>query len=362
VSVLSLTLLLVSGVVVATGQLINPLRLKHTFVATIIFAVMCAAGAEVGRALFYVPFTTNYVFGFGLLMLFLATVRLGTEMELSKKVAFLIFPIGLLAGLSNEHTPPVVLGIGAVAIIVHAMGLVDLKLKRLHYHAFFSLLAGYLLLFFAPGQDVRYSNVDKNSGFEELLTNLPVRVWKVLTLLVEHSVPFFIFAVILVALVFLRAWFRREISVAFWPALMLLVSLGMAVTVTASPLIGQRLLFASYAALAVSTAGALFYLSRVPLLFWICGIGAVISSSMYLRQAFDVYSDFHAAYSGHLENVVAAQKAGKTDPVFSPYKFNFRATKEFVRAEYFSTDPGHRLNVHRANIYGFDSVKFSSRW
>lgn len=360
VNVSSLALLLAGGFTLASGRLPKLLRLDHTFAMLIMFSAICAAGTEVGQALFYVPYTTNYVFGFGLLVSFLAIVRVGSTAETSWSTIAAVVILGLLAGLSNEHTPPVVLGLGLAAILVHITTLVDLHLKPIHYVAFVSLLIGYLALYFAPGQAVRYSSIDKSAGFEELLTNLPGRIRQVSELLFANSAEYYLLAVLLAIAAIALAWQRSELQRILWPVLVLVISLGIAATVTASPLVGQRLLFASYAGLGISITSLALYFRRVPILFWLGGIAATAYCGIYLGQASLVYVDFRESYNGHLEEIASAQDSGATRPTFSPYKFDFSANKEFVRPEYFSTDPNYRLNRHRAEIYGFESFSFTS--
>src|SRR5690606_21020417 len=109
--------------------------------------------------------------------------------------------------------------------------------------AFVSLFVGYLALFFAPGQMRRYgAGVNKSDGFVNLLTEFGSVFDRASGLLFHNSVPFYLATI--VTLLGVAVYDSRRSPSFFWASLMLAASFGIAVTAMASPLIGQRLMFA----------------------------------------------------------------------------------------------------------------------
>lgn len=354
VNTLSLALLLVSGFVVATGKLPAFHSLEDSFALVSIFAITVYAGWQVGQTIFYVPFSANYMFGFGLLLAFIAFVRVNPD---GKLALVLSVPLGFLAGLTNEHTPPFFLGVGLIVLALHIFRIRVFNLRPLHYLAFSSLFVGYLALFFAPGQMRRYgASMDKNDGFLNLLTKFDSVYDRASGILFQHSVPFYLAAI--AALLGAAVYSSRRSPSFFWAILMLAASFGIALTVMASPTIGQRLMFASYVALAISLTGAIYLLREIRWLYLPLGMTSVVASAIYLLAASDAYRTLHSAFLEHEAAISLAKSAGEKAPSFPPYDFQFRNHSEFVRNESFSSDPNHRLNRLRARIYGFDSFTF----
>jgi len=354
----SLAMVLVAGCIVSTGRLFAPKEPSHVALLVMIFGILVASGAEVGRALFYAPYTTNYVFGFGLLLLFLGHVRLFKSSAKSWQLV-LVGASGFLSGLTNEHTVPFFLGVGLFAIALDARKLVDLKLKAVHYVAFFSLFAGYIALYFAPGQNVRYGDsVQKLRGFEAFLTKAPSRASIIETLLLTNSIPYYLLSISLLAICTIIAWRRREIEKVIWPALMLSASIGMATTVIASPLIGQRLLFSSYAALAISVAGSMWYLRSFSIVYYATAIAAALAACNFLYQGTIVYRELDNAYIQHIQEIAEARASGNLSPVFDIYYQGFLKHPEYVRPEFFSSDPQNRVNRMRAKFFALDSISY----
>ena len=91
---------------------VGPLRkngLYAPLVALFVLATLPLSMAGPGQMLFYVPRTANYIFGYALLLTFLIPYRLdlgGHRFKRPLLLTALMVPLGLLAGMSNEHTVP----------------------------------------------------------------------------------------------------------------------------------------------------------------------------------------------------------------------------------------------------------------
>jgi hypothetical protein len=330
------------------------------------FGVLCRAGKQIGQALFYIPYTANYVFGFGILLTLIAVCRLGsTAVVASGKRLAGVLVLGLFAGMSNEHTPPFVVAAALCAAAMIRLGWLPGSITRLHVGAFVGLLVGYGALFFAPGQMVRYGG-SKNSGFSALLNHFPAQLSKLSKLLFDNSVPFFLAAVVLgVLVVCLDALVdkkkpRLQPNTA-WALFLLMGAFGFAAPLLASPKLGQRILFASYASLALAIV-ALFnglcerrtwrplHVAAVVL--------ALVMGTSYLHQGVTVYGKFAAAFAHQSELVMAQKAKGKNKIKLARYKFGFRKASEYVRPETFSKSRTHRLNKLRARYYRVSSFSY----
>ncbi|HEX2878257.1 MAG TPA: DUF6056 family protein [Polyangiaceae bacterium] len=366
VTSLSVTLVIVAGIVVGTGRVLNPLRLADTALAVLFFGVLCRAGKQVGQALFYIPYTANYVFGFGVLLALLAVCRLGSTgpaQSLPRLSSVLL--LGFFAGMSNEHTPPFVFAAAVCAAAMIRLGWLPGVIRRLHVVAFVGLVLGYLALFFAPGQTVRYGG-SKNSGFSALLNHFPAQLKKVSTLLFDNSVPFFLAALaLLVLVVYLDVIVdkkrpRLQPNTA-WALFLLVGAVGFAAPLLASPKLGQRIFFASYASLGLAIAALLncLYERRAwrPLHVAAVLLALVLSTS-YLHQGVTVYRKFATAFARQSALVMVQKAKGKNRLKIAKYKFNFRKAREYVRAETFSKSRTKRLNRLRAQYYGVRSFSY----
>ena len=362
VNTLSLVLLLVAGFALATGRLpradVRSVALLFVALGTIV-----AAGAQIGLAFFYMPYTANYVFGFALLALFLALVRMqGARVAPGPGWIVAAVPLGLLAGLSNEHTPPVFIALG---VLLAALSLTRFRVARFdafRWTALCALLVGYALLYFAPGQSKRYGGLGKEEGLSALLSDPFARVAKLADALFTNSAPFYAVALLLVGAVAVHAARRGRLAEAFWPALLLAASFGIAAVCLASPLTGQRLLFASYATLGFSLAGGLHYLARESWAPWAIGGAGALGATLtfaFLANALPTYRALDQAYAMQVAAIDAAKKDGATAIRLAPYPFDFRGNRDMVRLESFRPEPEHRLNRLRARVYRLESFSYA---
>jgi hypothetical protein len=111
-----------------------------------------------GVIYFYRPFATNYLFAFATTLLAFAPYRIALARPPGRRAGWWLSPamfgLGWLAGMSNEHTGP--------AAIVAIAGVVIFAWRRRRLSAWMiagalGLVVGYAMLMFAPGQAERYA-------------------------------------------------------------------------------------------------------------------------------------------------------------------------------------------------------------
>ena len=234
-----------------------------------VFAVSAVCTEEIGSMLFYRPYIGNYVFGLALNALWLVPYRLQYERPRTPRWwwAPAMFVLGAIAGNCNEHTGPAMLLIAALAVL-----LVVRRRDRARawmITGIVGMLAGYLLLIFAPGQHARYNHLaDAQStlallGDRGVVGNLKILGRPLLSLV--QALPWIVVA---------RIWrgepmpsLRKRGAVAA-----LIVAALCTLTLLGSPKIGPRLYLAStcFAAVAVASWVTLARAQRV--LWWLAGL------------------------------------------------------------------------------------------
>lgn len=196
-----------------------------------------------GEMFFYRPFLTNYVYGLTVTFLALLPLRLRAFSSRSISVSLFTFVLGALGGLSNEHTGPA--GIVVFAAFLSYRSRESIRIELSQWTAMVGYVAGYLFLFFAPGQSVRY---DRLSTKTSLLENVLQRGFMGnLDFLTRAAFPYIAtLVVVLLCFRLLRASIREVPRVRIvLVAVHLLAAQLIAVTSLASPILGDRLLFAS---------------------------------------------------------------------------------------------------------------------
>ena len=124
-----------------------------------LFAIAAICTPEFGSMLFYRPYIGNYLFGLAFNALWLVPYRLHYERARTPRWwwAPALFLLGLAAGNCNEHTGPAVLVVAAIAVaLIIRRG--D-RARAWMIAGIAGMLAGYLLLIFAPGQHERYNHL-----------------------------------------------------------------------------------------------------------------------------------------------------------------------------------------------------------
>jgi hypothetical protein len=219
-----------------------------------IVAMVLVAAPQVGPMFFYRPFVGNYVYGFFFHLVLYLPYRFFAQAPGPRPwwwtPALLVW--GLASGLTNEHTGPasIVLLVGAIAWFRYRGD----RWSPWMFAGVLGLIAGYLLLYFAPGQALRYNGLALQ---QTLLQRIFTRS--------AHD-SFRIFYMFLVSLLCIAPWvvasivtcrLQRRKPGAFElriSAAALVTGALMVLTLYGSPKWGPRLYFASTAMLIVAAA------------------------------------------------------------------------------------------------------------
>lgn len=129
----------------------------------LLFAAILAMTAltmpMIGHMLFYRPYTGNYLFGLVINLALLVPYRL--HFESPRREAWwwapALFVLGFAAGMCNEHTGPAfaaLLALAAFGFWRRGDGIVAWAVA-----GFVGLVAGGIVLYLAPGQDIRYQGL-----------------------------------------------------------------------------------------------------------------------------------------------------------------------------------------------------------
>ena len=101
---------------------------------------------------FYRPFATNYLWAFTITLALFVPYRLGTRAR--SWLAPIMLVLGWAAGMCNEHTGPTAMVVMAAMIYTRRR-----ELRAWMVAGMVGLYVGYPMLFFAPGQAVRYGGM-----------------------------------------------------------------------------------------------------------------------------------------------------------------------------------------------------------
>jgi hypothetical protein len=214
-----------------------------------------------GVIYFYRPFTTNYLWGFATTLALFAPYRLALAGDGGGQRWWAVpgmFVLGWLSGMSNEHTGPAQM-VALLLLVVWAWR--TGRLRAWMVAGLVGLYVGYPMLFFAPGQALRYAgtatrntplHMIRDRGFFGCLDIL-------LDFVAESQIG--LDAVAGIALVYLIAIRRRGAAFArpsratMAAVIGLIAAAGVIVaTQFASPTVGERLFFAPGVLLVIACA------------------------------------------------------------------------------------------------------------
>ncbi|MFC6267091.1 DUF6056 family protein [Frigoriflavimonas asaccharolytica] len=201
-----------------------------------------------GEMFYYTPFSTNYTFTHVFYLLYvylLSEYFLHGNKALLKKTSYFVLPIfGVFIGMSNEHVPPILVGISFLFALIYYLKNKKLPDFRLLITPLF-IIVGYALLFFAPSNKIKQELVGKSVldiGFSDYIANW-VKILKTYFYYNQELLGLVFF--VIVAIVVWNSKFKKVIyereKILFWILLFVLPLCIVAV----SPLIGTRLLFFS---------------------------------------------------------------------------------------------------------------------
>ncbi|HTL31583.1 MAG TPA: DUF6056 family protein [Kofleriaceae bacterium] len=202
-----------------------------------------------GIVYFYRPFTTNYIWAFVLMLALFAPYRLALARDDAGParhwLAPLMLPLGWLAGMGNEHTGPTAMLAMAVFLYVAWR---KRRLRPWMIAGAIGLYIGYPMLFFAPGQHLRYAGMATRNTPSYLLTSrgFDGTFEILLDFVAETQIALnLVLIALLVGIKRSRATLGGLSRTQLVTVLALIgAALGMVATLFASPTVGERLFFA----------------------------------------------------------------------------------------------------------------------
>ena len=201
-----------------------------------------------GEMFYYTPYTTNYTLThvFYLLYVFLISEYYLYEnnKHLDKLPYLLLLILGLFIGMSNEHVPPVLVGVSFLFALIYFI-----KVKKLPNFKLIALplfiIVGYAFLFFAPANKIKQGTVGK-SVLDITLADYEANWMNIFKNYFYYNRELLLLMVIVIiaSVIWNKKLPKGAVSkegIVFWGLLFILPLMIVAV----SPLIGTRLLFFS---------------------------------------------------------------------------------------------------------------------
>ncbi|HEU0030569.1 MAG TPA: DUF6056 family protein [Kofleriaceae bacterium] len=213
------------------------------FIQVMIWLVIPIAGI----LYFYRPFTTNYLWGFTITLALFVPYRLALAdaQRDGRWLAPVMLVLGWTAGMCNEHTgPTAMVALAGFVIAAWRRG----RLRAWMVSGMVGLYVGYPMLFFAPGQSVRYGGMATRDTPTKLLAERGITGCAeiVFDFLRESWLGILLFVAALVAYQLRhRTWPRLPRVAATTAGVLAAASLAIVMTLFASPTTTDRVFFAS---------------------------------------------------------------------------------------------------------------------
>jgi hypothetical protein len=309
----------VGVVVLGTGRW--PRRDRDLALVAVATGFMWFALPNLGMIMFCRAYGANYVYGAAVQLWFLVPLRLATRDGVTppRDPGWLMVAYGVAAvaaGMANEHTGPTL----CAFVLGHAVWRARRgEARRLDWAATVGAIAGFVAIFFAPGQAERYDGAVQKVGLVERLLQRGIVVnFDIFRELVFAAAP--LLAVLLVALVLddsgepERAARRRALRFAA-----LVAAAGAAITVTlfVSPKLGPRFYLASMVLMLAAVIGVLDVVLRAPRRLAPFVVLAVLASSYAAFRTLGLYTKV----SNESDERLAALAASRPGEVFTADSF-----------------------------------------
>jgi len=252
-------LLFIQLAALALGRWPSLGRSDDALVVATILGLVALCAPQLGPMLFYRPFTGNYLFGFVLSLAFALPYRFTVAEPRSRGWWWIpiMLVAGLAAGLANEHTGPTCVAAAlAATVVAWRRG----ALSPWMIAGIVGVIAGGVMLYVAPGQDIRYNGLATHEGLLARIASRGI----VADLWIVFGIVWYAWKMVLALALGLVAWWlggRPRIAGARSALAIALAAFAIALTLLASPKQGGRLDFASVCLLAAATASVV-----VPLL------------------------------------------------------------------------------------------------
>lgn len=223
-------------------------RTDDALVVATLVAMIAATCPLVGPMLFYRPYSGNYLYGLVLNLALVVPYRLAlaspSEAWAAPRhwLAPVLLITGLVAGLSNEHTDPALVAVTALATAVAwRRG----QLRPWMLAGLVGAIAGAALLYFAPGQNLRYEGLATQQSLVERIASRGADNLDIITLLGRYLRPLVWWGLLAAACAVVMRAAPRRIPRITW--VFAATALAITLTLLASPKQGGRLYLASVA-------------------------------------------------------------------------------------------------------------------
>lgn len=363
-SFISLCVLIFGIFFSATGRRPSTAISDSVLLLTIIAAIT-TIGEIPFQILLCAHLATNYVFGLGVLLIFaglyVSDVK-GRPSGHSAVFPFLVAFLGVVAGMSNEHTPPALIFFLTLLFVSRHFKPTQKTLERWHWFGFAGLSVGFLSLLLAPGQQVRYSN-QAARAFDFSFTTLSQKAPEISRLFsAGWTLDLLLVVIVWILLASIRT---RKLGIDRGMALCFLcASFITALATFASPLTGARLLYASQVMIVVSLIGLLeklFAERRFLVLSWVPIVGAFSAYSSY--YAWQAVNEYRVLFDQRKDLAKRMVEAGVEQAVFEQYPRRISTAKKYVQMDNEFANPQAATNQFMAVYFGLPSVRVNSnRW
>ena len=314
-------------------------------VILLLFSSIWTSNLASGRMLFYDPYFTNYVLDYAVLLIFLIPFRFvlsGRPLTHEPMLIFIMPVLGTLAGLTNEHTPPAYIALLFAALMLFIRRNVASKAHLTWlFGGWAGLVFGYTMLFFAPGQAIHYGGI-KYQQFD-----LDIKT-KIMTFVAEiHRVVGSSYFIVSFAggslLLILVAHLTKTISrfrlklpkdIIYTIFFGTLTAFGMLATLVFSPIIDDRLYFASLVNLTMVGCAIIYQVAKASpvITMLLFGTGVAINA-YYFAQARTAYLAFREQFQTRERAIVAQRTAGRTEIVIPNYENQLGQYGHFLRLD-----------------------------
>ena len=348
----------------ATGRRPRLSEWRDTALLVFVFAASWLVVPSPGQIFFYRPIVTNYTYSAVFILAVLLPMRLDLQLRSTRAataLACVLFVAAVGVGKLNEHTGPALVLVAAMSVAV-ALRRRDYRDVLWRAAAALGLLVGFLLLFFAPGQRVRYGALGQQSVFETIAKRGVFGTLHLLGQICDTLAP------LLCAMVLLGAVFvlipsaaapdkrgAREAAPLHWPGVYVLVALIMFGTAFAAPKNLYRLFITPSLLLAVAATAAVDRAWVHRGVRWVAGVGALVVHLAFMALMLDVHGDIDAAWQRRLARIAEAGPGG----VATVKRLPRHRGDPYFFGDSIAKDPRHRRYL--ARYYGLKELKLERK-
>jgi hypothetical protein len=310
-----------------------------------------------GHAWFYRPITTNYLYTMALALAFFLPQRLGLRIKsiaLAALFGAFLFALGLVVGKGNEHTGPTMI---VVAAVYTALALRDGARTDLVWRAaaLLGVLVGYLYLFFAPGQQVRYGSLGRQSVLETITSRGVMGTADLLGEYAGYIGPLLLAMCVLglfALLVEPGAELLERLARAKW-TILAYVGLSMLLlgTSLAAPKNHYRLFIAPAVMLAIAAVAVLGAIARSKWSAGVLGASSALIVASMVAIFVPMFAEIHADELARNEIVRAADP---TRTVIIP-RTRYAKRNPYYYGDSLTADPRHRARM--ASLFGVHEIR-----